>query len=452
MEERAADVAVVGAGFAGLAAADRLRAAGASVVVLEARDRVGGRVCNDALDDGTPIDVGGQWVGPTQHRALALIERFGLRTFPTHATGDSLLERRNGQLVRYRGNIPRINPVVLADVGQAQARLDAMAKRVPLSAPWTAARAERWDGMTFATWLRRNVATREARDLLALAVAAVWACEPQDLSLLHLLFYTHSGGRFDDLIGTAGGAQEQRVVGGTVQMTERLAEALGDAVVLGAPVRRIAADDDGVTVTADGTTVRAARVIVALAPTLAARIDYAPALPAARDQLTQRVPMGSVIKCMAVYDEPFWREDGLSGQAASVEGPARVVFDNTPADGGPGVLLGFLEGRHARTLSPATGAERRDAVVGTFARLFGARAGRPRSYLERDWSLEPWSRGCYGGKLGPGAWTGFGPALRAPVGRVHWAGTETAERWSGYIDGAISSGEREADAVLAALP
>ncbi len=443
--DREVDVAVVGAGMAGLAAADRLRAGGASVVVLEARDRVGGRVLNDTLPDGRPIDVGGQWVGPTQHRALALIERFGLQTFPTHARGDNLLERRNGRLVRYRGNIPRINPAVLADVGQAQLRIDAMAKKVPLAAPWDAPKAARWDETTFASWLRRNVATGEARDLLTLAIAAVWACEPQDLSLLHVLFYTHSGGRFDDLIGTAGGAQELRVTGGTQQLATRLAGELGDAVVLGAPVRRITAD----AVVADGVTVRAKRFVVAVPPALAGRIEYDPPLPAVRDQLTQRLPMGSVVKCMAIYDEPFWRADGLSGQAASVAGPARVVFDNTPADGSPGILLAFLEGRHARTRLREQSPQMQ--VFSTLERLFGPRAGTPEAYLEKDWSADPWSRGCYTGLFVPGAWTGFGHALRAAVGPIHWAGTETAERWSGYIDGAISSGERAADAVLKAL-
>ena len=447
-----ADVVIVGAGMAGLAAADRLRSGGSSVLVLEARDRVGGRMLTETLGEGpATVDVGGQWVGPTQHRAVALIERLGLETFPTHATGDSLLERPGRPLLRYRGNIPRINPLALADVGQAQLRLDRMARTVPLDAPWSARRARRWDRQTFASWLDRNVATGEARALLELAVAAVWACEPEDLSLLHALFYIHSGGSFDDLIGTDGGAQQDRVVGGTQQLATRLAGELGDRVRLSAPVTEIRHDGDGVRVRAGGEEITAARAVVALAPTLAARIAYDPPLPAARDQLCQRVPMGSVIKCMAIFDEPFWRADGLSGQAASLPGPARVVFDNSPRDESAGVLLGFLEGRHARELSPRPRDERRDAVVGTFTRLFGPRAERPTAYVERDWSIDPWSRGCYTGLFVPGAWTGFGRALRAPVGRLHWAGTETAERWSGYIDGAIGSGERVADEVAEQL-
>lgn len=443
--------------MAGLSAAERLVGDGRSVLVVEARDRVGGRVLNEALDPSDPsdptkvIEVGGQWLGPTQDRARALAQRLGLRLHPTHTGGDSLLERRGGRLLRYRGNIPAINPLVLADVAQAQARLDRMARRVPLDAPWTGPRAQHHDATTFATWLSRNVAMREARELLQVAIGAVWACEPPDVSLLHVLFYIHSGGRFGDLIGTRGGAQQDRVVGGTQLLATGLAAGLGDRVLLGHPVRRIVCDDGGATVVADGCNeLRARRVIVALPPALAGRIDYTPALPAARDQLTQRMPMGSVIKCMAVYDEPFWRRDGLSGQAVSLAGPVSVVFDNSPQSGAPGVLLGFLEGRQARQLSMVSQDKRRDAVVGTFARLFGPRAARPQRYLDKDWSVEPFSRGGYTAVMPPGTWTGFGSALRAPVGRIHWAGTETAKVWNGYIDGAIRSGEDSAEEAIRA--
>jgi monoamine oxidase len=205
-----------------------------------------------------------------------------------------------------------------------------------------------------------------------------------------------------------------------------------------------------VTLHADGgAPVRARRAIVALSPTLAGRIVYEPALPAARDHLTQRVPNGSVIKCMAVYDTPFWRRDGLSGEAISIDGPARVVFDNTPPQGAPGVLLGFLEGRDARDLADAP-LERRESVLGTFTRLFGPAAARPLDYVELDWSCEEYTRGCYGGYLPPGVWTAFGHALRAPIGRIHWAGAETATAWAGYMEGALQSGERAADEALAA--
>ena len=442
-----ADVVVIGAGLAGLTAARELERAGSSAVVLEARDRIGGRVRNQHLADGTPLEIGGQWAGPTQHRVLALAAELGVATYPTHVTGDSLIEYR-GRKIRYRGTIPRLNAAALADVAQVQLKLDRLARRVPTAAPWTAPGAKRLDGQSFASWLRRNTVTRGARELVALSIAGVWACEPEDVSLLHVLFYIHSAGSFEALIGTAGHAQDRRFVGGSIVLAERLAAQLSD-VRLGQPVAALAQDGDGVDVTtADGGGLRAGRVIVALAPALAGRRRYAPPLPADRDQLTQRTPNGSVIKAMCAYPTPFWRSDGLSGQAAATEGAVRVVYDNSPQDGHCGVLLGFFEGREAREWSPRTAQERRAILTATLVRLFGARAAEPDEYLECDWSAEEYTRGCYGAHLPPGAWTAFGPALTRPEGRIHWAGTETATTWSGYMDGAIESGRRAAAEAL----
>ena len=448
---RKADVAVVGAGLAGLTAARRLVDAGLEPLVVEARDRVGGRTLNHDIGDGKVVEVGGQWVGPTQRRMLALSGEVGVETFPTYDDGENVIEWR-GENKRYRGAIPRINPAILADVAQAQVRLDRMARRVPLEAPWEADRAGRWDAQTYATWLHRNVATAGARTLFEIGTEAVWAQEPADLSLLHVLFYTHSAGGLDALLGTSGGAQQDRFVGGSQLVAVRVAEALGDErIALEAPVRRIAHGADGVTVAADGREVRARCAIVALPPALAGRIAYDPPLPGYRDQLTQRMASGTVIKCMAIYPEPFWRAEGLTGQAASDIGPVRVTFDNSPPDGAPGVLLGFLEGRQARALGRRTPEQRRDAVVGCFARMFGPRAASPDGYVERVWADEEWTRGCYGCAMPTGAWTEFGPALRAPIGPLHWAGAETATVWSGYMDGAVSSGERAAADIVAAL-
>jgi monoamine oxidase len=446
------DVAVVGAGLAGLAAAARLRDAGRSVVVLEARDRVGGRVLNATTADGAVVELGGQWIGPTQDRVLALARTLGLELFPTYNDGDNVLVYR-GRRRRYRGAIPRLPAPVLADVGQAQLRLDRMARQVPLEAPWEAKKAEAWDGQTVETWLRRHMRTNGGREMFRLGVRAVFATEARDLSLLHFLFYSHSGGLLDSLFNVEGGAQESRVVGGSQLLATRLAERLGDAVRLASPVRRVAQDGRGVTVEcASGTTVRARAAIVAVPPLLAGRIDYDPPLPPAREQLTQRMPMGSVIKCMAVYDEPFWRNEGLTGQATSDVGPVQLTFDNSPPPGTPGVLLAFAEGTHARQLSRLDEAARRDAVVESLVRCFGRKASAPREFLALDWSAERWTGGCYGAHLPPGVLSDFGPALREPCGRIHWAGTETAMVWCGYMDGAVRSGEHvaaEVDAMLA---
>jgi monoamine oxidase len=206
-----------------------------------------------------------------------------------------------------------------------------------------------------------------------------------------------------------------------------------------------------VTVEADGLTFEARRVIVALPPTLTCRIAYDPPMPAMRDQLTQRIPQGTVIKCMAIYDRPFWREQGLTGQATSLAGPVKLTFDNSPPDGSPGVLLGFLEGNQARMLGAETPERRRQAVIDGFARLFGPEAAQPVDYVDKSWADEEWTRGCYGCYMPTGAWTVYGPHLRAPVGPIHWAGAETATVWSGYMDGAVRSGDSAADSVSASL-
>jgi monoamine oxidase len=252
------------------------------------------------------------------------------------------------------------------------------------------------------------------------------------------------------VVGVTGAAQQDRVVGGTELLATRMAEALDDAVHLRAPVRAITHTDDNVTVVADAMRITARRVIVAVPPVLAGRIAYDPPMPALRDQLTQRMPAGSVIKFNVEYETPFWRADGLSGQAAGDIGPVKFTFDNSPPDGSAGVLVCFLEGADARRFGARTTEERRDAVMGSLVAFYGDRAANSVDFVELDWSAEEWTRGCYGAHLAPGVWTQFGPALRAPVGRIHWAGTETAPVWAGYMDGALTSGERAAAEVLTA--
>jgi monoamine oxidase len=470
-----ADVAIVGAGLAGLVAARRLLAAGVEPLVVEARERVGGRLLNEEIGDGKVVEVGGQWIGPTQERLAALAAELGVGTFPTHDEGRHLIEMA-GKLTSYSGALTdariglvrelsrAISPLALADFEQARGRLDRMAREVPLEEPWMAPKAAEWDGQTFATWVGRNTRSEGARRLFELATEAVWAAEPADVSLLHVLFYTHSGGGFNTLVGTGGGAQQDRFHGGSQRLALLMAEELGvDRVQLGAPVRRIEHGAGGVTIHAadfchpEGykshreLTVKARRAIVAIPPTLAGRIAYEPPLPARRDQLTQRMPQGTVIKTMAIYERPFWREEGLSGQASSDAGPARVVFDNSPPDGSPGVLLGFLEGRLARQWGARDAGERRAAILAGHARLFGPRAARPERFIERVWAEEEWTRGCYGCLMTTGGWTEYGRALRAPIGPLHWAGAETATAWNGYMDGAVQSGERAAAEVLSYL-
>jgi monoamine oxidase len=445
-----ADVVVIGAGLAGLVAARELSARGASVVVLEARERVGGRMLNHEIGDGKVVEVGGQWIGPTQDRLAALARELKVETFPTHNEGENVIEYR-GRLRRYEGAIPRVNPVVLVDIERAQRRLNRLARKVPLDAPWEAPDAQRLDGQTAASWLRRNLATSGGRMLLELGIEAVWAAQPEDLSLLHMLFYIHSAGNLDLLFETGGGAQQDRFLGGSQLIALRMAAELHDRVVLSAPVRRIRWGDGGVVVEAAGQEVEARRAIVAMAPGLCQRVEFEPALPPGRVQLTQRMPWGSYLKCTAVYDEPFWRADGLSGEAVSDAGPATTTFDNSPPDGSPGVLMSFASGSEARAIQRLDEAERREAILAGLARMYGPRTLKPERWIEQDWSREPYTGGAPVCFMPPGVLTGFGRALREPVGPIHWAGTETSDVWSGYMDGAVRSGERAAKEVLKAL-
>ncbi len=442
-------VVVVGAGLAGLAAARRLVAHGHQVTVLEARDRVGGRTEGGTLSDGTPVELGGQWLGEGHTRMYALCEELGLETFRTwNDEGVLLLELqgRRSHLKPHKGAVPRVSPFVLADLAQGLLRFERLARRVDLDRPWLTPGADRLDAQTWESWIHRNLRTTSGRAYFRVACEAVWAAEAGDVSLLHALFYTRSNADLETLLAVDRGAQQDRVVGGSVLVSRRMAEELGDRVVLDSPVRRIVQRDDGVRVeTRTGAAHDGDAVVVTLPPALAGRLEHDPPLPSWRDQLTQRTPAGSVIKVYAAYPTPFWREEGLNGQAASDRGPVKITFDNSPPSGTPGVLVGFIEGAEARRWTRAAEPERRDAVVECFTRYFGPRAADPVEYLERDWCAEEFTRGCYGAHFGPGVWTSYGEVLREPVGRVHWAGADLARDWSGYMEGAVRSGEHVAD-------
>lgn len=453
---RSADVAVVGAGLAGLTTARNLVKAGHSVIVLEARKRVGGRCLSEPLGPGATdvANMGATFVGPTQTRILGLMSELGIGKFPTYSTG-KLLWYEKGKGTPYTGLVPPTSdPTAAIQLGVVTIpMLDQMAQTVPLDAPYTAPNARTWDSMTVQTWAEQNVNSSAGRALLALAVEALLSVEPSDISMLFFLFYIHSGGNVNTLVGNAGtgGAQDFRVSGGTQRIAVAMAHRLGKRVLLGHPVRRIAQDGRRAVVYADGMTVSARRVVVAVPPTLAGRIEYSPALPGLRDQLTQRMPMGSLIKTIAVYDTPFWRQHGLNGQVTATEGRVKACFDASPQSGTPGVMLGFVDGDDARVLSAQPFASRRQEVLAEYARYFGAQALTPRKYIDKPWDNDVWSRGCPVCVMPTGVMTSYGAALRAPVGRIHWAGTETATIWNGYMDGAVRSGDRAAAEVSAVL-
>ena len=440
---------VVGAGLSGLNAARRLMALGADVVVVEARDRVGGRTLS-VSHHGAVFDHGAQWIGPTQHRVHELVRELGLQTFPQFHNGTKVMDIR-GKRSSYRGAIPSMSipGLLVAELGLR--RLDAMASKVPLRAPQQAVSAAEWDSQTLASMRRKLVPHRDARAMFDLAVRTVFGAEPSELSLLYFLFYVHTAGGFRKLVEIEGCAQQDRLVEGTQTLSARLAEPLGDRVVLSSPVRVIHQSDDGVIVESERARVSAKAAIVAIPPHLVGHLRFEPALPARRGQLLQRCGMGATTKVIALYPEASWRSRGLSGEAVCDGWPISCVFDNSPVNGSVGALVGFVVGEHARRWSGLALADRRRLALDVFADLIGPPASSALDYFEQDWAAEPWTGGCPVAVLPAGAMTSFGDMLRAPVGRVSFAGTETAQHWCGYLEGALEAGERAAVEVLARL-
>ncbi len=450
-DTEAVDAVVVGAGLAGLTAARELDIAGASVMVIEAQARVGGRTMTGRVA-GTTVEMGGQWIGPGQRRIIALANDLGVETFPTHLPGRTVFcEGESRSEYEEDGETPFTDPASLREVQEVFRALGELARDVPADAPWTAKKAAEWDGQTLETWKLGHAENEGTRFYFDLAVESLYACEPRDVSLLGVLADIASSGSFEGLFEIEASAEEYRFAGGAQEVSVRLARELEGRVVLGSPVRRVIQEGGPVLVESARASVRAEAVVVTVPPALRGRIEYVPALPPMHDGLSQRMPMGAVIKCHAVYDAPFWREAGLNGRAESDTGPCKVTCDNSSPDSDAGVLTGFILGSDAREWGSRPAVERRRAVLECFARYFGDEALGPLGYGETDWGAEVYSRGGYAGVPTPGLLLDHGPALQEPVGRIYWAGAETASEWCGYMDGAVESGERAAREVLSTL-
>jgi monoamine oxidase len=453
---RRVDVVVVGAGLSGLVAARQVARGGRSVLVVEARDRVGGRVLNHRLSTGDVIEAGGAFVGPTQDHVLRLARELGVPTFREYTTGKSVYVSKTLGRMEYDGTVPP-DPQI-AEAAVLLQRINAYAAEVPVDAPWTHPSATEWDSMTLAEWIRANsVNSAPIENLIRSWTQPGFGADPAELSFLFVLHYVACSGNernvgtFERNSETRNGAQERRFVGGSQLLPIRLARRLGDRVALDAAVRRIVTGDGRVEVHTSRGTVRARRVIVAAPPSTVRRMDFRPGLPIRRRQLLAHMDMGNLMKCDAVYETPFWRADGLNGFGLNDSGAVRVAFDNCPKDGSPGVLLAFVGGSTWREYGVMTRRERKRFVLRGFADLFGDRALSPTEYTEHDWNLERWTGGGPVAIMAPGTLTSYGRALVPPVGRVHWAGTETSTYWTGYMDGAVRAGGRAAVEVLERL-
>ena len=443
------DYCVVGAGFAGLAAALRLKQSGRTVALLEARDRVGGRTYTEVRADGSWIDRGGAWIGPGQDRVYALMNEFGVPAYKQYIDGESMMIV-DGKQHRYAGTIPWTgSPWATMNLGVGLIKVREMCRSIPLEAPWQARKATEWDQISLASWLDKNLLSQQARDMLDMALAGPYTSAASEVSLLWVLYQMASGGGPDFVVSSKDGAQDSRPVGGMGAIYRPIAAELGDALQLSQPVRQIGQDTDGVTVRSDGLTVRARRVVVAVPLAVAGQIDYEPTLPIDRLFLQRRMPSGAIVKTSVVYDEPFWRADGLSGQTASPGSLATLTIDACTDTGTPGVMCVITEGPAARRLGRLAQTDRRAAIVGALVDRFGAKAGSPVGYHEQDWSLERYSGGGMISHAPTGVLTEFGYTLREPCGRIHWAGTESSPVMCGWVDGAIRSGERAAAEVLA---
>lgn len=439
-DQSSVDVAIVGAGLAGLTAARDLVSGGVdSTVVLEARDRVGGRTLNQPISGGEIVEGGGEYVGPTQTAILDLIGELGLETFRTYTEGETVYHL-GGSRFTLGGALQ-----LFAGAEDPLAMVDTLAAEVPVERPWEAPRAAEWDAMTVEDWLRDNPLAGNSGLTMDLAVAATLGATPAQVSMLWFLFYVRSAGGLRDLLATSGGAQDSRVVGGSQVVSLRMAEELGERVRLSAPVRRVSGwGGDAVTLETDAGTFRAGRAVLAMMPADMARIEFNPPLPERRRALIDGwTPSKKGLKAQMVYETPFWRDAGLSGQAVGDVAP-QVTFDNSPPSGSPGVILAFVDPDYA----PPSRDARRDWLAERLVPYFGEKAAEPIAYVEMDWTPEPWTAGCVS-PIQPGLLTSAGPALSEACGRIHWAGTETADVWNGYMDGAVRSGRRVARELLA---
>lgn len=456
------DVAIIGGGLSGLATAKDIAKAGKSFVVLEARDRVGGRVLNAHLSNGGVEELGAEFVGPTQDRVLALAGELGLATYSTYAAGNSTLYR-NGTITLYDGDVatgalPPVGVDAQAELATLITELDSMASELDVNAPWNHPNALVWDSMTLKTFVDTRISLPDSRFLFETAITSILSTETHEPSLLYMLSYIAAAGNqttsgtITRLSGVKDAAQDSRIHGGTQLLAIRLAEELGfENIQLRAPVRDVIQNGDRYIVVSDKLQVSARHVVIAMSPPMAARISYDPLLPAGRDQLTQRMPMGAIAKAIAIYPQPWWRKLGLNGQAQSDTGVIRATFDNTPADATFGAIMGFIEADEMRRLDTFSDRKVKEVVTEDLVKLFGPLASNVTEVLLQRWDMEEFSRGGPVAYAPPGVLTQYGAYLRSPVSNIHFAGTETSSYWTGYMDGAIRSGERAAAEILSAF-
>ncbi len=447
MNEITRDVVVIGAGAAGLTAANALRKAGLSVAVLEARDRVGGRLWTDEID-GAMLEIGGQWVSPDQDALIDTVAELGLDTFSRYREGDSVYIGPDGVAHRFTGEMFPVSVETERVIAEITERLDAMVAEIDPDRPWAHEKAAEWDRISWDAWLRAQTDDDEAVRNLAFATGSAMLTKPtHSFSLLQSLLMAASAGSYSHLVD-ADFILDKRVVGGLQQVPILLAERLGDDVLLNEPVRTLEWGDSGVTAIAESTTVRARFAIIALAPNLYSRISYVPALPRLQHQMHQHLSMGFVIKVHAVYETPFWRDKGLSGTAFSPYELSHEAYDNTNHGDARGTLVGFVSDQTADDLFRLSAEERKERILESLSHYYGPEAKNPVVYYESDWGSEEWTRGAYAASFDLGGLSRYGADLRTPVGPIHFACSDLAGAGYQHVDGAIRMGREAAAHII----
>lgn len=447
--QRNADVCVIGAGVAGLIAADELQNAGLSVDVFEAQAAVGGRVKDIVGIDNTTVEMGANWFSGQQSLIKAQIKRFSLETVATHNKGDHLIWW-NGKRNTFRGAIPSLGALNNVDIVQGMARFDNAMRRLKNKEPWNET-LTRYDHLSFGQWIDTTLYTSTGKEFFRMVSEMVFGVESYMVSFLYVLYYASRSVSLSSLISVSHGHQEFRFKHGPAQLCELIATSIGSSRIhLKTPVRSIHVANGYADVETTALVGRYRAVLCAIPPPAVRQILFSPPRPAPRERLLQALPMGRVIKVQAVYEKPFWIEQGLSGQVMSNHYPLSYTIDNSPADLRRGVLAGFVGTSQAQKfMDPRT--DRKTLVADSIDRMFGGRFPKPREVLIEDWAANEWIGGSYGAYFPPGVMSRMGRLLRDQDPPIYWCGAEYAQIHPCQMEGALDSGLRSAKTINAAL-